>query len=44
MEEMGEMVCLVPVDLKDRGERGDFRDQLEVEEKKESKVPVAHKD
>ena len=39
--EMNWMECLVLVGLKDRW---DLRDQLEVEEEKGSKVPVAHKD
>ena len=34
---MDEMECLVPMDLKDREERPDLRDQLEVGEKRESK-------
>ena len=41
MEGMGEMEYLVHVGLKDRGERLDLRDQLEVGEKKGSKVQVA---
>ena len=44
MEGMGEMGCLVLVDPKDREERLDLRDQLEVGEKKGSKVLMAHKD
>ena len=37
VEGMDEMECLVLVDLKDRKERPDLRDQLEVGEKRESK-------
>ena len=44
MEEMDGMECLVPVDLKDRGERPDLRDQLEVGEKRGSRVSVVPKD
>ena len=44
MEEMGEMVYLVLVGLKDREERWDLRDQSEVGEKRGSKVPVVLKD
>ena len=41
---MGEMECLVLVDLKDREERLGYRDQLELGEKRGNKVPVVHKD
>ena len=44
MEGMGEMVCLVLGELKDRRERLGYRDQLELGEKRGSKVPVVHKD
>ena len=39
MEGMGEMVCLVLGELKDRRERLGYRDQLELGEKRGSKVP-----
>ena len=39
MEEMGETVYLVLVGLKDREERLGYRDQLELGEKRGSKVP-----
>ena len=41
---MDEMVCLVPMGLKDREERWDLRDQSEVGEKRGRKVPVVFKD
>ena len=44
MEGMDGMAYLVLVDLKDSRERWDLRDQLEVGEKKGSKVLMAHKD
>ena len=44
MEEMGEVVYLAPVGLKDREERWDLREQSEVGEKKGRKVPMDPKD
>ena len=41
---MGKMESLVHVDLKERGERGDLRDQTEVGETKGSRVSVVPKD